>query len=251
MYTYVFTGKIHPERVNFSIGEKLPFILKHLNFGLDSKTSLKFENSVITIKLQSSTDHSKDENCNLETLKNIVEENVRTVVDAFCFVKSYSYDLEITKVICGELNIDYTFGVQGEWNIQKDEQTTNIEFTKILKLFDRPERIFMKDVLADFRRSIKYPGMTASFCFRAIETIRKYYFEDQAATNDNQRRKDGWQKLRSEFNLQESDFGEIQKFALPNRHGDYPAITYQERERIMNFTRGIIEKLMDKLNTGN
>ena len=172
MYAYVFTGKIHPERVNFSIGIELPFILKYLNFGLNSKTSLKFENSIITVKLQSSTAHGKDENCNLETLKNIVEENIRTIVDAFCFVKSYSYDLEITKVVCDELNIDYTFGIQGEWNIHKDEQTANTEFTKILKLFDRQERVFLKDVLADFRRSIKYPSMTAGFCFRAIETIR-------------------------------------------------------------------------------
>lgn len=179
MYTYVFTGKIHPQRVDFSVGSELPFILKHLNFGLDSETSIKFENSVITVKLQSNTDHSKDENCNLETLKNIVEENVRLAVDAYCFVKSYSYDVEITKVECTDLGIEYTFGVQGEWNIERDEQVANAEFTKLLKLFDRPERVFLKDVLADFRRSIKYPGMTASFCFRAIETIRKFYFEDQ------------------------------------------------------------------------
>lgn len=247
MYTYIFTGKIHPERVSFSVGLELPFILKHLNFCLDSETILKFENSVITVRLQSNTDHGKDRNCNLETLKNIVEENVMLAVDAYCFVRSYSYDIEIKKVVCDDLKIDYTFGVQGEWNIQKDEHTANTEFTKILKLFDRPERIFLKDALADFRRSIKYPGMTASFCFRAIETIRRFYFEDQANTDDDKRRKDGWQKLREEFNLQENDFTEIQKFALPNRHGEYPAITYQERERIMNFTRGIIDKLILKL----
>ena len=65
--------------------------------------------------------------------------------------------------------------------------------------------------------------------------------------NNDKRHRDGWRNLRSEFNLAENDFIEIQKFALPNRHGDYPAISYQERERIMNFTRSIIEKLIDKL----
>lgn len=251
MYSYIFTGKIHPERVNFSIGIELLFILKHLNFGFDGETVLRFENSIITVKLGSKIDHGKDKNCSLETLKNIIEENIRIVVDAFCFVKSYSYDLEITRVVCDELNIDYIFGIQGEWNIRKNEQITNTEFTKILKLFDRRERVFLKDVLADFRRSIKYPGMTASFCFRAIETIRKFYFEDQVIINEAQKHKNGWQKLRNAFNLQESDFAEIRRFALPNRHGDYPAISYQERERIMNFTRSIIEKLIDKLSILN
>ncbi len=251
MFKYIFTGKTYPERVNFSVGLELPFILKHLNFGLKSETSIKFKNSVITVELWSNVDHSKNANCNLETLKNIVEENVRLVVDAYCFVKSYSYDIEITRVLCTDLRIDYTFGVRGEWNITKDEQITNTEFTKILKLFDRPERVFLKDVFADFRRSIKYPGMTACFCFRAMETTRRFYFEDQTNTDKDKRRRDGWQKLRNEFNLKESDFTEIQKFALPNRHGDYPVISYQERERIMNFTRGIIERLIYKLDTTN
>ena len=48
MYKYIFTGKIHPERVSFSIGIELPFILKHLAFGFDGETVLKFENSIIT-----------------------------------------------------------------------------------------------------------------------------------------------------------------------------------------------------------
>lgn len=183
----------------------------------------------------------------METLKNIVEENIRIVVDAYCFVRSYSYDVEVIKVVCDDLKIDYTFGVQGEWNIHKDEQSTNAEFTKILKLFDRPEKLFLKDAFADFRRSIKYPGMTASFCFRALETIRKFYFEDQADGNSDTRRKNGWEKLVKKSGLQEDDFTEIKKFALPNRHGEYPVIKYQERERIMNFTRSIIDKMILEL----
>ncbi|MFB6225916.1 MAG: hypothetical protein ABEJ02_01030, partial [Candidatus Paceibacteria bacterium] len=43
------------------------------------------------------------------------------------------------------------------------------------------------------------------------------------------------------------DFDEILKFAKPGRHGEYPAIEYEERERIMNFTRKIINKTIEKI----
>lgn len=155
---------------------------------MDGETLLEFKNSRFTVTLDTKINYSKSDTCNLETLKNFVEENVRLVVDIYCYVKSYSYEVEITKVKCTDLNIDYTFGVRGEWNINKDARETNEEFTKIIKLFNSPEKMFLKDVLADFRRSIKYPAMTASFCFRAIETIRKFYFEDNKITDNNKRK---------------------------------------------------------------
>ena len=244
MYKYIFFGKIHPERVMFSIGIELPFLLEHHGFGMEGESFIKFENSSVVVRLESSVNYVDNDKCNLETLKNIVEENVRLIVDSFCYVNSYSYDVEITKVICDTLNLDKTFGVLGEWNIKKDPIDGNKEFTRILQLFDRSERIFFKDVLADFRRAIKYPTMTGSFCFRSIETIRVFYFEDRIDSDDKRRRKNGWKKLNEKFDLKECDFDEIKKFALPNRHGSYPLITYKERERMMNFTRKIIDKLI-------
>lgn len=245
MYSYIFSGKIHPERVNFSVGAELSFGLKHEDFGFEGTNFIKFENSAITIRLESNIDCSNNQACNLETLKNIVEENIRMVVDIHCFINSYSYDVEITHVICEALNIDYSYGVRGEWNIIIDGVTSSNNFTKIISLFDRPERIFLKDVLGDFRRAIKYPAMTASFCFRAIETIRKFYFEDVDDLDEDEKRKNGWTKLNQEFGLIEKDFNEIKKFAIPNRHGEFPSITYLQRESIMNFTRKIINKLFD------
>lgn len=60
---------------------------------------------------------------------------------------------------------------------------------------------------------------------------------------------DGWKKLGTELGFTKQDFDMIKKFALPNRHGSYPKITYEEREQIMNFTRSVIDKLINwKLN---
>lgn len=249
MYKYVFSGVIHPERADFSIAQEISLKLQNPSFGIDVDPILEIKKSRFTITFDSSKDYWNNPSCNTETLKNYVEDAVRLVVDIFCFVKSYNYDVEISTLVCNDLKMNQTFGVQGEWNLIKDDQETNEEFTKILKLIDRAERVFMKDVFADFRKSIKYPSMTASHCFRAIETIRKFYFENSAITDKDKKKKDGWEKMNTTLNYTEKDYSELKKFALPNRHGDYPLITYPERERIMNFTRTLIDDFVDLLVT--
>lgn len=242
MYTYTFSGKVYPERVSFSVGIEIPINFKHPDFDVVEIVKLNFNDSLITAKLETETDYSKHQKCNLDTLGGFVEESARAIVDAYCYVKSYFYDVEITDIVCLDLGIKYLLPVWAERNIVKDKEQANIEFTKLLSLLDRPERSFLRDILADFRRAGKYSSMTAGFCFRAIETVRKFYFEDQNILKEDKRRKLGWEKLNQVLGFQESDFDEIKKFALPNRHGEYLAMTYVERERIMNFTRSFIDK---------
>ncbi len=247
MLTYIFTGIIHPERVNFNLPTPISFRLDLPDFNIVGKSSISIQSSRISVQFESNIDYTKDPKCNLETLKNFIEKNIRMVVDSFCFINSYSYDVEVSTVRCEQLSINYTFGVLGEYNIAKTPEQVTDEFNKLIFIFSKPKAGFLKDVLADFRRAIKYPDMTASFCFRAVETIRTFLFEESAITDDAKRKKEGWQKLRTTFNLTEADFSQIQKFALPNRHGQYPSITGTERQGIMNFTRVIIDKSIDIL----
>lgn len=245
MHTYQLSGKIHPERVNFTIGTKLPLSIEHGEFGIKGEITLEIRNSNIIISFDSQNEYLSSDTGSLETLKNILEESVRMVVDIYGYVRSYSYEVEITDIKNFGSSLNYQFGVRGEWNILKDDKSANEEFSRILNLFTVPGNGTIGDVLADFRRAIKYPSMTASFCFRAIESIRQHAFEDVSIADDDKRRKDGWTKLGANLGFKEEDFNVIKKYALPNRHGKYPKITYQEREQIMNFTRLIIDNTVN------
>ncbi len=237
MYEYLISGKIHPERVGFTldIQPDLVFNLKQEYFDIEGQLSVNFINSNISCKFVSNKKYSAEVSGELETLKNQIETVVRSIVDVYCFVKSYGYEVEITDIKSELLKLNYQFGVRGEWNIQKTQEETNKEFLEIMALFASPEASALGEALADFRRSVRYPMMTASFCYRAIETLRQAFFENS------------WGKLRSAMNLAKEDFDEILSFATPNRHGKYPAITYKERERIMNFTRTMINKTVEHL----
>lgn len=239
MNKYIFKVNIYPNRLKFHMIGESHFHLDDGDIEGEGKTIIK--ESQMYIEFISEKDYSKE----LDTLKNSIEEVARTYIDIYCYIKSCSYDIDIENVICPELNIGYSFGIKGELNIDKNIRETQEELNKITTIFKEPKFSFLMYSFADFRRSIKYPLMTAGFCYRAIETIRKFYFEDPSIKKENKRRKQGWIKLGSSLNYDQNDFDEIIKFATPNRHGDYPKITYQEREKIMNFTREFIDKFID------
>lgn len=211
------------------------------------KINLRIVHSKICLGFSSTTEYRQADTSPIETLKNKIESQVRIVVDAYCYVHSYGYSVEITDLLCEATDLYYMFGVRGEWNISKTSSISHTEFNKIIFLFSDPQSIKLTHVLADFNRAIKEPDATASYCFRAIEIIRQTWFEDVNDGDKNTRRDNGWKKMNAEFDKVKEDYQELEKFALPNRHGLYPLITYEEREKVMNFTRSIIDSLIKHL----
>lgn len=248
-YKYTFKGIVHPKRVKFSVNAKFGLQIKRPEFGIDGVFGIEFKDSDFVAEYTTVVDHTKSENANFETLRNYIEEAIRLIVDIYCYIKSYSYDVEIIKVECAELKINYIFDVQGEKNIIKDQKQTDEGFTSLMMFFAmRSDLDFLRHALTDFRRSIKYPAETAAFCFRAIETIRRFYFEDMEIKDENKRREKGWRELRTTLNFDREFFEDIEKFALPNRHGEYPIITYEKREVIMNKTRQVMDAFIKHVN---
>ena len=50
MFNYLFSGIIHPERVNFSIKGKRQFRVEHPDFCIKGKSELEIKNSKITVE---------------------------------------------------------------------------------------------------------------------------------------------------------------------------------------------------------
>lgn len=239
MNKYIFCANIHPMRLTFNMETVHHF--KILDNGIDGEGKITIKESKMHIEFTSEKDYSKS----LEMLKNIVDDSARMYIDSYCYIRSLSYDLDIVNVTCSELDINQTFENRGEFNINKTDKEAEEELNKILILLKDTNFSFIRHSFADFRRSIKYPSMTALFCFKAIETVRKFYFEKSSIIDEKKRVIQGWEDLRRDLNFSRKDFNYIEKFAIPNRHGDYPHTTYQEREKIMNFTRQLIDRFID------
>jgi len=245
----MITGKLQPEQRIESLDIYTRFELRHIEFGIEGDTEMKVSGSDIKLIYVTETNHIQTDKPNLETLRNFLIEQVRLVINVFGYTDSFYLDVYLINIKCEELGLDWDFGIKGEYNINKNEKERKAEFDRIMNLFKAErnnEYSWFKDVFADFHNAIKYPSQTAQFCFRAIETIRHNYYEDATDTNNDIRRNNGWENLRRDLNYRRQDFNEIERFGIPNRHGQYPVIKYEERENVMNFTRQLIDRFVDK-----
>lgn len=232
---YLLKAKIYPDGLAMTTATPMVLRLTQVDFGIDGELAVTFNGSDLDIQYETERKYSPENTSEIETLKNFIEDVVRIPVDAFGFVKSVGFDLCILNFEPESKAFSHQFIPRGEYSFTKDNKTAGEETLDILNKISIPKNISLIEILGDFRMGIKYPKMTASFCYRAIEIIRKKFFE-----ND-------WLKLRQKMNLKEEDFAEILKFGVPNRHGEYPVISGTQRERIMNFTRQIIENLIKSL----
>lgn len=246
-HNYIFKGKIYPERVHFSL-KGLPEVeLSHSDFSIKGKFTIEIVDCLIEVHFSTSEAITENSGININTLKNIIEDSTRSFVDMYCFLHSYSYDLDFETVTCEELKLNHVFSIQGEYNIQDDN---NKNYIKLLNVNLSGMYPFLYYVFADFRRAIKYPGMTASFCYRAIETLRQSHFGIYNSNKGTQNykkeiEKQSWENLNRGLGFTESDHSDLIEWAKRNRHGDYPAITYSQREKFMNHTREIINRFID------
>lgn len=243
MNKYVFTATIYPERVNFTLSglssRYKGLSISSPDWNVDGEFDIEIKDSKAIIVFKSKFDYSLKSEPNIETVKNIIEKLSRIFVDTFCFVHSYNYDLTIDTVECEETGLQHTFSVVGEFGFVGNGDN----FTKYMDTILQKQPNAFADAFADFRRSIKYPDMTAMHCLRALESIRRVHFDDTNIKGDNKRDKDGWKRMAKELGIKNfSSYELIQKFATPNRHGVYPKITWEQREEAMTFTRSVIEK---------
>ncbi len=247
VYNYKFKGLVYPERVNFTLKGISNLEIEKPDFSISgSFEDFVIENCKLSLSFKTGKEINQETNPNIETLKNFIETICRTFIDSYCFVNSYNYDLTIDSVICKELKFEYQFPIIGEFGLKKNSLCFEDVINTILSVRDITS---ISASLADFRRSIKYPDATASYCLRAMESLRRKYFDDVGITDDNVRDRTGWEKMSKEIGVNpDSSYKKIQDFAKQNRHGVYLPISYEDRLEIMTFSRRVINAFFVWLN---
>lgn len=245
IYKYNFYGKVHPERVGFDI--TVPDCGVTFLNGVSGK--LKFDCKKSNLILVFETETNIQESIGITTLRNDLLQHAATWVDAYCYLRSFNYDIEITGVRCKELDLDTVFGVDFEKTDELDEaallKKASTDLSELFELIVKnSDLVFLKDVFADFRRAIKYPHMTGGFLYRSVETIRSNYFEDQSVEDDSKRIKGGWETMNNALGFETADYSELLRFRRPNMHGVYPVITSDERLALAKQARKMINKFI-------
>lgn len=234
---YVFVGNVVPERANVHIQ---PPLTAHSDFG-DMRISIV--SSQISVVLE-----SEEEIENVYTVRNAVKDALHEVLDVFSFTHGHSYSVEITSVTYPD-NSHHVFGVSvGRLRNQLDDDERMDMFQHVLQIIATDGGRYLKRCLKDLRMSANDPSDTGLHCYRAIESIRKYFHAKFDIPDETKKdRAEGWEKMRSELDIKRDDIDEVKSYADEPRHGGVIEISDEERAHVFETTWRIIHLFVEYL----
>jgi hypothetical protein len=239
MKTYVFTGKVIPERANV----QLDSLTLRGGYGKNNaeivapEITLSISHSLISVLVKDSAGFD------IFLLKNIIENMVRGAVDYVGYINGCGYDLEINQAT-DETGAQTIFGVKAFSDDPEDGR--NLPAQNGLELVYK--NIYLRRSLEDLRKAIRYPFDTPFHCFHAVENIRQY-FVDTFFTRDDEPRI-SWEKMNNELRIDSKWLTDLTAAAIANRHGETHDISAEMREIFFRNAWRIIDRFFIYLDQG-
>lgn len=232
MSTYIFSGKIMPERVNFNVSPPLLIQMQAIDAGISGEAIVSINASQVSIVIETT-----DKNAGLPTLKNYVEYLVRTIVDAYGYLTGRGYDVEITSVVDPD-GKHTVFGV-GIRELEEAKDERPLSFPALLGVMGMDKSQHLHRALGDLREAIRSPWDTGFFCYRAVECIRQSFVEKEDGDDKNP----SWKRLRNALRIDRSWLEKYTKeSAVAQRHGSTPYISGEDRVLAMKHAWKVIDR---------
>jgi len=231
-HVYSFSGRIHPERYGWGIGEPYEVIIYHHD-GASSQLRTTMVASQVNV-----TVHTNSAEPVLD-MKNRVTRLVRNLADAIGHVTGASLDVEIISCIApdGSTHV-FNTGFDGLIKHEVGSEESQRIFNVLIAQATRSQ--FVRMALSDLRSAIREPLDTCVNCYRAVESIRQEYLE--ANPDKGTARKNYWNRLRDAVGVDEAELRWLEDRATPRRHGNPIDVTHAERERALQLAWRVVEE---------
>jgi len=228
MATYVFTGRVMPERANVNVSAFQVQLLA-TDAGVSGNAIVSIDVSQVSVMLNTET-----VNVDLHTLKNYMEYIVRNLVDALGYLSGCGYDVEITSVTEPD-GKQTVFGV-GILELGETKRERPLEFPKLIEVINKSQHL--RRALGDLREAIRSSSDTGFFCYRAIECIRQSFKREEDGKDDSP----SWERLRDALCIDRSWINYLIKFAKPQRHGETPYMSGKDRDSAMQHAWKVVDR---------
>lgn len=200
-------------------------------------TSLSIQASQVSVVVRLVEGNPPD----LLTLKNTVEDIVRTASDALGYVTGRGYDIEITSV-SSDSGDHQAFGIEsGAIAASAGERPVDPAAALELALTSN----HLSRALEELREAIRSPARTAAHCFSAIEALRQSFAEASDESTSP-----SWLRLRESLRVERGYIAKLEEAAQAQRHGDIRFMSDKERADAMLRAWRIVDRFCIYLREG-
>jgi hypothetical protein len=210
--TYIFIGRVYPERAAVSFEGNTNFA--GVGLGDDVPTSevtVEISQSQITARMICPSPIK-----NIFTARNIVQDCAQTMLDALNFFHGCGFQMEITQVIPPSGLMSNLFIPQIP-AVAEIVRAAGLMPGDIINLMNSSQQWHLRRALSDLCSAARSPVDTGFYCFRAIETLKNGLAHAQGADPES---KKAWKLFREHYGVEENQIRRIQDFAKGPRHGN-------------------------------
>ncbi len=226
---YIVTGRVHPERADIRFG---PITWQMLDQG---RVIVQCDSSQITVLLE------------LESIDGWVTAYIAAehftviVIGALGFSLGSGYSVELIQVT-EEDGTPHVFGVRPTG----DAPDQTLGFVPHSHIFNRAfqlanQNVFFRLALRDFLRGINDTTDCATYCYRAIESIKSAFVSKTG--------NDRWDEMHAALGTDRATIdATVKNFADPVRHGNWvnaPSTDGKIRWQMLLLTRNLLLKYLD------
>jgi hypothetical protein len=230
MTRYLVTGRIHPERANV--------FFSPVSMGLDGggTATVSCDSSQLTVALV----HAAVDGWITAYL--LAEDLTGIVIGSLGFALGSGYSAELIQVT-EEDGTPHVFGVRPP-NPNQPGQTLGFQphddvFNRALRLSGRD--IFYRLAIRDFLQAINDAGDCATYCYRAVETIKSSFVHKTG--------RDRWDDMHAALGTDRAAItATIKDYADPVRHGNWVNAKPTDkfiRWKMLEMTRDILTRYLD------
>ncbi len=236
MYTYHLYWIIHPERA----------LLKYWPIEIETSIGIVYFNILnnqLYICLKST------EKCtDIYTLKNNIKDIIQEEISLISYIYWNGYDVEIIRITNLDENIDLVFWIDIPYINERNTTKiaiVNQELDTIHTIINNnPENsVYIRRCFSELNKAIRFPIDTWFHCYRAIESLRNFYWVKYSISGKN----DQWEKLRELSKTDREKIDYIKWFADDARHGNHLWISDEEREKVFLHTWDIVDNFLEYL----
>lgn len=231
MFTYVFAGRVHPERCYVEITQHFPTVT--IETEAPVVINMAYSSIVGQVMVIARTEAAQ----NVFYLKSIIEEVVATQVDFLSYRLGRHYSVEVISCVDLSTNNHVVFGV-GHPVLEETQSERPLDYSDAANLAYR--YVYLRRALSDLRRALGPNPDTASLCYRAIESIRQH-MKLQYGVADGP---PSWELVRTNLRVDEACLRYLASFSTPQRHGEIQPMSVNDLNRVTLTAWKIVDRFI-------
>lgn len=237
MTVYFFFGRVLPERAVVVQTPELSLQVRAPDVS-EGQLRIAIDWSQVTAQFTSPGDVK-----NIYTLRNLVEDGARRLLDMIGYCHGFGYDVEITQAVNTATSEKWVFGIDVP-AVSESAKNAGVEFADLARVAGTSGvGEYLATALADLREALKNPSETGFHCYRAIETLRNACSARSVPTPQTDSAK--WQAFREKYGVSRNEIMAVKHWADRVRHGHAPEIiTDGERATLLQGTWSIANRFV-------